>query len=262
MSRPQAALRLWCAGAGVPLVVLVPGLGAASGEWRPVQQGIAGFTRCCRCDRGGPAAHAHAPARSVSDLVNALHAALHRPGMRDGPCVLVGHSLGGLVARRYAQQHAKDVAGLVLVDAMHEQQFERLGPAFPPPSGDDAPLLRAMRSFWQGGWREPAGNPEHIELAASLVDPPADGALGELPLAVLTAGAWRDRKLFPSPHGEQLQAEWDALQDAHMRLSCRSERIEAGDDSGHFVHREKPALVVQAVERLVRSLRERPAGLV
>jgi len=34
--------------------------------------------------------------------------------------VLVGHSTGGLISRLYARTHPKEVAGLVLVDAIPE----------------------------------------------------------------------------------------------------------------------------------------------
>jgi pimeloyl-ACP methyl ester carboxylesterase len=38
------------------------------------------------------------------------------------PYVLVGHSLGGLIVRVFADQYASDVAGMVLVDSSHEDQ--------------------------------------------------------------------------------------------------------------------------------------------
>jgi pimeloyl-ACP methyl ester carboxylesterase len=37
-----------------------------------------------------------------------------------GPYVLVGHSIGGLVARVYANQYSSEVAGIVLIDSTHE----------------------------------------------------------------------------------------------------------------------------------------------
>ena len=35
-----------------------------------------------------------------------------------GPYILVGHSFGGLVVRRYAADYPSDVVGVILVDAM------------------------------------------------------------------------------------------------------------------------------------------------
>jgi pimeloyl-ACP methyl ester carboxylesterase len=38
----------------------------------------------------------------------------------EAPYVLVGHSIGGLIAQVYAEQYADEVAGMVLVDSTHE----------------------------------------------------------------------------------------------------------------------------------------------
>ena len=41
------------------------------------------------------------------------------------PYVLVGHSIGGIVARRFYAKHPDLVAGMLLVDSSHEQQAQR-----------------------------------------------------------------------------------------------------------------------------------------
>ena len=46
------------------------------------------------------------------------------------PYVLVGHSLGGIIVRLYASQYPAEIAGLVLVDARHEDFFQRMPPTF------------------------------------------------------------------------------------------------------------------------------------
>jgi pimeloyl-ACP methyl ester carboxylesterase len=48
-----------------------------------------------------------------------LHALLAAARVK-GPYVLVGHSIGGLIARVYAEQYPAEVAGLVLLDPTHE----------------------------------------------------------------------------------------------------------------------------------------------
>jgi pimeloyl-ACP methyl ester carboxylesterase len=42
----------------------------------------------------------------------------------EGPYVLVGHSLAGLYSRIYAERYPEEVAGMVLVDSTHPDQFE------------------------------------------------------------------------------------------------------------------------------------------
>ena len=58
------------------------------------------------------------PAQSaeVIEELRALLTAAEVPA----PYLLVGHSLGGLYARHYAQQYSGDVSGLVLLDPAHE----------------------------------------------------------------------------------------------------------------------------------------------
>jgi pimeloyl-ACP methyl ester carboxylesterase len=58
----------------------------------------------------------------VSDTVNDLHAALKAAGV-PGPYVLVGHSLGGVEARWFAEQWPQEVAGMVLVDTSPAGEF-------------------------------------------------------------------------------------------------------------------------------------------
>jgi len=58
-----------------------------------------------------------------SARVTEVRRALLREASLPGPYVLVGHSLGGLYARRFATRFPDDVAGLVLVDSADEKQL-------------------------------------------------------------------------------------------------------------------------------------------
>src|SRR4029079_17451033 len=97
----------------------------------PVQREVAQFTRVCRYDRANRGQSDSAPKpRSAQDAVNDLHAVLITAKV-PAPYVLVGHSLGGIIVRLYAHQYPGEVAGLVLVDPAHEDQFARMSPLFP-----------------------------------------------------------------------------------------------------------------------------------
>jgi hypothetical protein len=62
------------------------------------------------------------PARSADHHARGLRAAsAAESSTRSGPYVLVGHSYGGLIVRRYAALHQGDVAGIILVDPAHEE---------------------------------------------------------------------------------------------------------------------------------------------
>jgi pimeloyl-ACP methyl ester carboxylesterase len=109
-------INMHCAGAGKPTVILLSGIFSWSVVWYKTQPAIAQKTRVCAFDRAGygfsdPASRP----QIVSDVVEDLHKVL-QAGSITGPYVLVGHSLGGLEVRVYAQRWPEDVVGMVLVD--------------------------------------------------------------------------------------------------------------------------------------------------
>ena len=109
-------LNVRCEGNGAPTVVLEAGANADSTTWFRVQPLIAKLTRVCAYDRAGYGFSDEGPKpRTLDADVADLRALIQAVGVRT-PVVLVGHSLGSNIARRYAQEHPGDVAGLVLVD--------------------------------------------------------------------------------------------------------------------------------------------------
>jgi pimeloyl-ACP methyl ester carboxylesterase len=113
-------LHLNCTGSGSPTVVLSAGAGDFSIDWALVQPKVAAFTRVCAYDRSGAAWSDLGPKprtlyQEVFDLERLLRAAGEH-----GPYVLAGQSLGGMVARLFAERYPRQTAGVVLVDAYSE----------------------------------------------------------------------------------------------------------------------------------------------
>lgn len=107
-------------GEGSPTVVILHGAGDSSYSWFYVRRQIARTARVLSYDRPGMGAspdtgRAPDPVRTVAEL----HRVLERSGA-PGPYVLVGHSLGGLIARLYAHTYPNEVAGIIFVDSTHE----------------------------------------------------------------------------------------------------------------------------------------------
>jgi pimeloyl-ACP methyl ester carboxylesterase len=119
-------LHLHCTGAGSPTVLLDAASQGSVANWGWLQPDLAATTRVCAYDRAGMGWSDAAPAPPTAGRVaDALRTLLDRAGV-DGPLVLVGHSLGGLYGRVYAARHPERIAGMVLLDAAHPDQAERV----------------------------------------------------------------------------------------------------------------------------------------
>ena len=114
-------LHINCVGKGAPTVVMEAGAGDFSFDWGLVQPQVARFTRVCSYDRAGYAWSDPGPTpRTMRQIAFELHTGLLKAGIK-GPYILVGHSLGGAIVRTYVSQYPKEVAGMVLVDSVHEE---------------------------------------------------------------------------------------------------------------------------------------------
>jgi len=110
-------INMVCAGKGSPTVVLMAGIFSWSLVWYKTQPVIAQTTRVCAFDRAAYGFSDPPPRpQIIADVVEDLHKALHA-GSIPGPYVLVGHSLGGLEQRVYAERWPQDVVGMVMVDS-------------------------------------------------------------------------------------------------------------------------------------------------
>ena len=109
-------INIHCMGVGKRTVILMAGLSSWSPNWYKVQPAVAKLTRVCTFDRASYGFSDPAPRPQIlSEVVDDLHKAL-KAGLIPGPFVLVGHSLGGVEARLYAQRWPDEVVGMVLDD--------------------------------------------------------------------------------------------------------------------------------------------------
>jgi pimeloyl-ACP methyl ester carboxylesterase len=121
-------LHLLQAGEGSPTVVMDSGLGSSSLYWGKVMPLLAKQTRVCLFDRAGYGwSDPGSTPRTTQQIVTELHTLLENARI-PGPYILVGWSFGGFTARMYAHQYPGEVAGVVLVESAHEEQFERYVP--------------------------------------------------------------------------------------------------------------------------------------
>jgi pimeloyl-ACP methyl ester carboxylesterase len=210
----------------------------------------------------------------LSQAALELHTLLAKAGIPE-PYILVGHSLGGFIVREYAAAYPQQVAGVVLVDASHEnsqmmmngqaralQDLSR-GRAIPEPRLTDArdsliaaqgaaqisppfdrlpTSVQRIRSWAMSQPRYNAARASEFdylpEEAAELGRRRATDSLtfGNRPLVVVTrAGA-------PASHA--------ALQSDLLKLSSNSRQIIASSRD-HHVHLTDPAAIIAAVNLVI-----------
>jgi len=272
--------------AGRPIVIMESGPGMPALFWSLIQPEVAKFARVITYDRAGLGWSEPGPVgvpRTSRQIVDELRALLSRAGIT-GPYVLVGYSFGGHHVRLFANQYPDEVAGLVLLDASHEDQFQR----FPKPYGDMGnqavrfysllPTLArlgvlrlAINAFlffkppnwpraiwplfkmhfsdvghWQGSYAEALGTLEsEAQMRAIHL------RLGDKPLMVLTELAtWDNAASLPrGVTPGQMRAAWLAMQTEHTGISTNSTHIVA-EKNFHGTFALDPQRAPQAVDAI------------
>ena len=116
-------LHVRCAGTGAPAVAFDAALGASSISWTLVLPRVAAVTRAYAYDRAGFGWSERGPLpRTAGRIADELYALLQRAAV-PLPCVLVGHSFGGLVIRLLTARHPDVAAALVLLEPAHPEEW-------------------------------------------------------------------------------------------------------------------------------------------
>ena len=248
-------LALKTAGEDVPTVVFEMGLGIAASTYDTIAGQVAALTRVVWYDRAGLGHSDPAPIpRTIQDQVLDLHTLLQKVAL-PSPYVLVGHSMGGHIVRLYREHYPDEVAALVLIDASHEDQRERYL-AILPPQPNACPHLAHLRHIWESRWVDSRQNAEQIDNLANSALLHSCHHLDNLPLAVLSRGCpMRDPAKYPSGLIDAMERLWLQMQRELAQLSSQSCHLIASK-SGHLIHEDEPALIVDLVRQMVVQVRE------
>ena len=258
-----------------PSVILDAGLGGFSMDWWYVQEQLSGQTRVCAYDRAGYGWSEPGPSPRVTEQIADELEALLYGAQIPPPYVLVGHSFGGYNMEYFAAAHPRQIAGLVLVDASHPDQGERL-PTLPAesesqhrgtlitffdPRGIKAhypeDMWFAMGALLASAKAMSTQKREFTQFAVSAAQVKSVGPLPQVPLVVISRG----RRVWPeTPMGDALEQAWSELQ-ADLAASIPGGRQIKAERSGHLIHLDQPELVADAVREVLReACRRKIAG--
>jgi pimeloyl-ACP methyl ester carboxylesterase len=243
-------------GTGTPTVIIERGMGCASTNdpsWLPFRAALAPTVRFCLYDRANLGQSDPAPGpRTAADVVADLHTLLQVARIPP-PYIVVGHSLGGLFARLYADQYRHDIAGILLDDAMHPDGLDAELAVLGSAHSADPFGVQDRRALLQAVATDSADLPEPIMHMPSLAQVRRTRHLGTTPLVILTGAhhAWPSD--FPPDLVNRLQAAWQRINDQLSTLSTQSRRIIA-ERSGHQPHIDEPQTVVDAIKWIIERV--------
>lgn len=285
-------INLSCTGSGTPTVVLMAGISSWSAIWYKTHPAIARTTRVCAFDRASYGFSDPAPRpQIISNVADDLHAAL-KAGSIPGPYVLVGHSLGGVEARLYAQRWPSEIAGMVLVDTSpaDEGLLDENQPGFDDATGRESyasaklhcallaahgPIEPSAPEYKECSLPLPSDTPaafrkiwptfftaDHAAAQVSLMsslythryDSVDHRSLGAMPLVVLSAeNTWDNGTPAAARFSQEYEKVWYAMHEDLARLSSHGVHLIV-KGSGHEIQLYKPEVVIDAVNDVLRQV--------
>ncbi len=224
------------AGTGSPTIVLESGMGQTIDTWVSIFDSLTSLSSVYTYNRPGYGQSGiNNPPKTIVELAQQLHENLKATG-QGPPYLLIGHSAGGLYVNMFARLYPEEVAGVIYLDASHPDQFEyfRTG----------QPLLYNMliTATQKGNKKYEFSIVKNTQSDFKNAPPFPD-----IPLSVLTAG----KKSSPLEN-DKMRKKWLEFQNELAALSKNSNHLIV-NGSGHYVHKDKPAIVLHEVKRIIAN---------
>ncbi len=202
---------------------------------------VSQFARVCSYDRPGtrlltgsisPSTLVDQPTTAQQGVAD-LHAWLTAADVAP-PFVLVGHSLGGMIATLYAASYPSQSAGLVLVDPATSFLQDVLSPA-------------QWQSF--AGLIQPMldGSKREVPDYANSVEAERVARVGDIPVVVLTSD-----KPFDFGVGLDAFPEWQRAADL-LAAQLKADHV-TQTDSGHYIPIENADLVASSIKKVIEQV--------
>jgi pimeloyl-ACP methyl ester carboxylesterase len=153
-----------------------------------------------------------------------------------GPYILGGWSWAGFFIRTFAGKYPDKVKGLLLVDPAHENAYRRMAMEYPD---EFSTIVNDYKND------DPSAIDEFNAGQASFNQAERSDRMHDTPTIVLIATSekeWAKRELPLKKIWNQELENW-----ARKRPNTTFELV----DSGHFIAREKPEVVIKAIRELM-----------
>ena len=231
-------------GTGSPTIVFESGLGTPLNNWDSIQTRISGNYKTISYDRKGIG---QSPAtdnpRTIDNLVNDLDILISQNKI-DGPIVLVGHSLGGHIVRKYQQSFPSKVAGLFLIDPTNEYVYEEVFKQMSPESAD------SMKTAWDNSYKkQPIGVYNEWKEVYNIDKIMRKNPLPTIiPITILVS--YQGNKFNTKKNiqiRKKLSSDW--------KRDKPNVKILNTTNSGHYIHLGEPEWVITELEKYLKSIK-------
>jgi pimeloyl-ACP methyl ester carboxylesterase len=236
-------------------------------------------------DRGGTGwSDPVALPRSAAEVATELRGLLTAAGV-PGPYLLVGHSLGGVYARRFAQLFPADTGAMLLIDPGHEDLFAHLPPeaaglneqlkpdpaVLPDLTAEQVAAAREAYGRLLATWPAPVrdelidhhlthwrtGLAESANLESEVYPEIRDGGpVPDVPVVILSAGAGNPAWHQVAP-AELVDRALAGIRDLHAKIATSfsdGEHRVIDGATHNYLHIEHPDAVHAALRQLARKI--------
>lgn len=230
-------------GNGDAVVIFEAGFGMSKETWDTIANDVSQFATSVTYSRAGIGdSQPHALPATISKQVNDLLTIITH--VAEGKSVfLVGHSFGGLLITEFSRQYPELVEGLVLIDPAvlaQRKQYKMLDAE--RVAQDDQWLRTVMPPQLHGQYEILI---KQMDAASAVVKPLS----AQVPTVLFTATS---APAEPMVLEETItgKAIWLSLHNALMKDVVDGTHFRVAN-TGHFIYRERPELVVQAISDLI-----------
>jgi len=231
-------------GSGQPVVVFLAGGGCDLTDFDSVQRAISKITKTISYDKPGLGkSELRNSPRTLDHLVDELNILIEKEGVSTVSIVLVGHSMGGDVARYFLHLYPRYIAGMVLIDPGSEylDQETRKQKTEKQNALDDSLWSKEIETMPMGFRMEAQCYPKHDSLLKTF------NISTSIPITLL-ASIKADGE--DSASKEFVDIKWNLYQKFQTKVPQM--KIISTEKSGHFIQLDEPKLVIDAITEMVR----------
>ena len=252
-----------------PVIVFQSGMGTPMGNWDPILESVSKMAPLITYDRPGIGeSDPNEEMPTIKNVSDRLLKILNNLKI-DPPYVLVGHSLGGVYVRGFANYYPELLAGLIIIDPGDFTETQQNKRQYFTDIGLMEPYIDSLFKKFDKESIEIKSKstvPKSIQNEGTVLDDLRksdfkeinDSALPNIPVHILTGGRYdtpvklrrteyNDSLLFRSKMKHRSSRWIDVIQ------SVDKGRFFYSSDAGHFVHRDDPEIAISSIKIILND---------